>query len=192
MASDTSAVPWKPSREAIFCLLTASLAFPTVGVACADMITTEQVVNSTPRIYRFSESVLTFLRRSDVEYQLRSLGVDRQSAEDGIVAIPNEEAQALVGKLDPLYAMAQYVPPPLGGTVGVGGVGVSYGGYGGGALTTLVIGAVVVLNWKSLQTNTSNPGYTTSNPPPMDPNRIISEQDCTKPIVFDGGNLRCK
>ena len=25
-----------------------------------------------------------------------------------------------------------------------------------------------------------------------DPNRKISEQDCTKPIVFDGGNLRCK
>jgi hypothetical protein len=28
--------------------------------------------------------------------------------------------------------------------------------------------------------------------PPPDPNRKISEQDCTKPIVFDGGNLRCK
>ncbi len=28
--------------------------------------------------------------------------------------------------------------------------------------------------------------------PPPDPNRTISEQDCTKPIVPDGGNLRCK
>jgi hypothetical protein len=28
--------------------------------------------------------------------------------------------------------------------------------------------------------------------PAPDPNRRISEQDCTKPIVLDGGNLRCK
>jgi hypothetical protein len=27
--------------------------------------------------------------------------------------------------------------------------------------------------------------------PPPDPNRRISVQDCTKPIVADGGNLRC-
>lgn len=28
--------------------------------------------------------------------------------------------------------------------------------------------------------------------PEIDPARKISEQDCTKPIVLDGGNLRCK
>lgn len=28
--------------------------------------------------------------------------------------------------------------------------------------------------------------------PAPDPNRKISEQDCTQPIEFDGGNLRCK
>ena len=28
--------------------------------------------------------------------------------------------------------------------------------------------------------------------PPMDPKRRISEQDCTKPIDFSAGNLRCK
>ncbi|MBI3375101.1 MAG: hypothetical protein HY017_25545 [Betaproteobacteria bacterium] len=28
--------------------------------------------------------------------------------------------------------------------------------------------------------------------PELDPSRKISEQDCTKPIVLDGGNLRCK
>jgi hypothetical protein len=28
--------------------------------------------------------------------------------------------------------------------------------------------------------------------PELDPKRKISEQDCTKPIVHDGGNLRCK
>ncbi len=28
--------------------------------------------------------------------------------------------------------------------------------------------------------------------PELDPKRRISEQDCTKPIVHDTGNLRCK
>jgi hypothetical protein len=28
--------------------------------------------------------------------------------------------------------------------------------------------------------------------PELDPKRKISEQDCTKPIVHDAGNLRCK
>lgn len=28
--------------------------------------------------------------------------------------------------------------------------------------------------------------------PEPDPNRKISEQDCTQPFEFDGGNLRCK
>jgi hypothetical protein len=28
--------------------------------------------------------------------------------------------------------------------------------------------------------------------PEFDPKRKISEQDCTKPIVHDAGNLRCK
>jgi hypothetical protein len=28
--------------------------------------------------------------------------------------------------------------------------------------------------------------------PELDPKRKISEQDCTKPIVHDTGNLRCK
>jgi len=192
MAPSTSAAPWKPRREAICCLLTASLAFPTVGVARADIITTEQAVNSTPQIY--SDSVLTFLRRSNVEYQLRSLGVAQMSVEERVAAITDEEIQAPVGKLESLYVVGQYVAPPLVGTGGVGGVGGVGGAYGGGysAVNILVGGLVVVVLWKLVQTNTSNPDYMTSNPAPMDPNRKISEQDCTKPIVFDGGNLRCK
>ena len=30
------------------------------------------------------------------------------------------------------------------------------------------------------------------NRPPPDPSRSISEQDCTRPIVADGANLKCK
>ena len=191
MAPGTSATPWKPRKEAISCLLTASLAFTTVGVARADMIPTEQVVNSTSQIY--SDPVPTFLRRSDVEYQLRSLGVAQKSAEERVAAMTNEEMQAVVGKLDSLYAGGQYVPPAVGG---VGGVAGAYGGggyYGGGAVVMiLVVGLAAVFNWRSVQTNASNPDYMASNPAPMDTNRKISEQDCTKPIVSDGGNLRCK
>ncbi|HJT62458.1 MAG TPA: hypothetical protein VJ797_12360 [Burkholderiales bacterium] len=32
----------------------------------------------------------------------------------------------------------------------------------------------------------------TSRPPEMDPNRKISEQDCSKPLDYTLGNIRCK
>lgn len=34
--------------------------------------------------------------------------------------------------------------------------------------------------------------YERSKPGPMDPTRKIDEQDCTKPVVVDQGNLLCK
>jgi hypothetical protein len=38
----------------------------------------------------------------------------------------------------------------------------------------------------------TNPGGAEAAAPPMDPTRKVSEQDCTRPIVDDGGNLRCR
>jgi hypothetical protein len=35
-------------------------------------------------------------------------------------------------------------------------------------------------------------GGATGRTPALDPNRKISEQDCSKPVVLDEGNLRCK
>jgi hypothetical protein len=35
-------------------------------------------------------------------------------------------------------------------------------------------------------------GRTYGAKPEPNPSRTISEQDCLKPIVLDGGNLRCK
>lgn len=32
----------------------------------------------------------------------------------------------------------------------------------------------------------------TSRPPEMDPNRKISEQDCSKPLDYSLGNIRCR
>ena len=34
--------------------------------------------------------------------------------------------------------------------------------------------------------------YTTFAAAPMDPNRKVAEQDCSKPVELDRGNLRCK
>jgi hypothetical protein len=187
MTSGTFAVHSKPKRNAICFLLTASLALPAFGVARADVIATEKVANST--LHTDRGSVLTSPRHSDFEYHLRSLGVVRESAEMQAAAITGEAVPAPVGKLDALYTLAQYVPPP----VGAGGVAGLIGGYSGGGYTTmLAIGVAAILYWKPVQTNTNNLDYMVSKPAPMDPSRKISEQDCTKPIVFDGGNLRCK
>ena len=31
-----------------------------------------------------------------------------------------------------------------------------------------------------------------ARPPPMDPQRVVEEVDCTKPVDFTTGNLKCK
>ncbi len=63
MAPGTPAAYWKPRRKTVPCLLIASLALSTAGIARAGMIPTEQVVNSTPQTY--TDSVPAFSRRSD-------------------------------------------------------------------------------------------------------------------------------
>ena len=189
MMPATSTPPTKPRREAICCLLTVWLTFLPLDVARADMIATEQVVNSTQPTSR--DSVLTLLRRSDVEYQLQFFGVDQKSAEKRVAAMTDEEVQALAGRLDSLHAGGQY-----GGVVGVGGVGVagSYGYSIGGPVVIAALVAILTRPWVNAgsQTETMNSDYMTSNPPPMDPDRKIAEQDCTKPIDMERGNLLCK
>lgn len=37
-----------------------------------------------------------------------------------------------------------------------------------------------------------NPAAGSASPPPMDPARKIAEQDCSKPVALDQGNLRCE
>lgn len=41
-------------------------------------------------------------------------------------------------------------------------------------------------------TISADPERTVARPVPMDPRRTIAEQDCTKPIELDRGNLRCR
>jgi len=54
-------------------------------------------------------------------------------------------------------------------------------GRGGGSV---VLGTGVVAG-RALY---ANPRYV----PPMDPERAVSEQDCTKPVDLTRGNLKCK
>jgi hypothetical protein len=193
MAPGIPAAYWKLSRKTVSCLLIASLAFSTAGIVRAGVIPTERVVNSTPQ--KYADPVPASSRRSDVEYQLRSLGVKQTSAKARVAALTDAEVQAVVRKLESLYAGGQYVPPAV---VGAGAAGGGYSGAGGaygaagGVVPILAIGLFAVLNWGPARTNAGNPHSMTSNSNPMDPERKVSEQDCTKPMVLDGGNLRCK
>ena len=56
--------------------------------------------------------------------------------------------------------------------------------------------ALVVSNAQSSYRRwSSGPGMTgpdLRSPPPMAPDRVVTEQDCSQPAVFNGANLRCK
>lgn len=43
-----------------------------------------------------------------------------------------------------------------------------------------------------LSTHGLDYGSSSRKPPEMDPERKVSEQDCTKPLDFTRGNIRCK
>jgi hypothetical protein len=58
------------------------------------------------------------------------------------------------------------------------------GGAGRGGGGGVVLGTSVVAG-RALYTD---PRYV----PPMDPERAVSEQDCTKPVDLRRGNLKCK
>ena len=52
-------------------------------------------------------------------------------------------------------------------------------------ITVVVVGLVLAAGCSS------NPQYATSAPP-LNSARMVSEQDCSRPIVADGGNLMCR
>ncbi|HXM81702.1 MAG TPA: PA2779 family protein [Burkholderiales bacterium] len=128
-------------------MLVVSLAFLPADVVRADMITTELAVSATAQTYR--DSILAFLNRPDVEYQLRTLGVERPFAEERVAAMTAEEVQTLAGKLDSLSA---------GGQMSSGGGGYG-GGAGGGAAFAIVLVIVLIafLVWWITRGGQTNP-----------------------------------
>jgi hypothetical protein len=119
-------------------LLVVSLGCLLADVVRADMITTELAIGGTAQTYR--DSIVAFLNRPDVEYQLRTLGVDRRVAEERVAAMTDEEVQTLAGRLDSLST---------GGQMASGGGGSYGGGAGGGAgfAIVLVIALIAILVW---------------------------------------------
>jgi len=69
----------------------------------------------------------------------------------------------------------------------------------GGPLGVLLLGSMILAATMDPRLSESSMNYAMFSdwsaprtPPEMQPDRSISEQDCTKPIDFSAGNLRCK
>jgi hypothetical protein len=112
-------------------LLALSLVFAPADVVRAETITTDQALKISTATKR--QTILTFLSRADVASQLRSLGVERKSAEDRVALMSDDEIDALNGKLGSLLAGGQY-----------GGGG---GGSGGGAILLIVLIVLFFIWW---------------------------------------------
>lgn len=54
------------------------------------------------------------------------------------------------------------------------------------------LAAVVALSTLAAGIYSSEWGSPSREPPELDPTRRVSEQDCSKPIDFTLGNIRCK
>jgi hypothetical protein len=88
----------------------------------------------------------------------------------------------LTGCSNTAWRLSAGTPPPVNSTVRVhssGGLAAVLG------LTILAAGAYEVVR-SDLSLGTS------SRVPDMAPDRKVSEQDCTKPIDYTLGNIRCK
>lgn len=63
---------------------------------------------------------------------------------------------------------------------------------GESALGLLLLGAVLADGVRGYRAAADSPLESRWKAPDPDPNRRISEQDCTRPIRIDAGNLKCK
>jgi hypothetical protein len=57
-----------------------------------------------------------------------------------------------------------------------------------------VMGAAIIVGtlYEAARYGVDYAGGPSRTPPEMDPGRKVSEQDCTKPLDFTLGNIRCK
>ncbi len=98
MAKDDS----KRAVAAAMALLMAMTSMP-IGVAQAEMVTTDQVIEQVnPSEDR--TRVMDFMLREDVQQQLTILGVDPEEAARRVASLSDEEIQQIAGRLDELPA----------------------------------------------------------------------------------------
>jgi hypothetical protein len=92
----------KRAVAAAMALLMAMTSMP-IGVAQAEMVTTDQVIEQVnPPEDR--TRVMDFMLREDVQQQLTTLGVDPEEAARRVASLSDEEIQQIAGRLDELPA----------------------------------------------------------------------------------------
>ncbi len=83
-------------------MLMAMTSMP-IGVAKAEMVTTDQVIEQVDPSEDRSRA-MDFMLREDVQQQLTILGVDPEEAARRIASLSDEEIQQIAGRLDELPA----------------------------------------------------------------------------------------
>ncbi len=92
----------KRAVGAVMALLMALTSMP-IGMAQAEMVTTDQVIQN----YNSTEDrtqVMDFMLREDVQEQMTLLGVDPEEAARRVAGLSDEEIQQIAGRLDELPA----------------------------------------------------------------------------------------
>jgi hypothetical protein len=93
-------------------LLIALMIWTPYQIATAAMIGTDQAATTaSPQADR--NTVVSFLTRSDVANQLKSLGIDPSTAQDRVAAMSDQEVQQLAGRINSM---------PAGGDVAWGAI----------------------------------------------------------------------
>ncbi len=83
-------------------MLMAMTSMP-IGVAKAEMVTTDQVIEQVDPTEDRSRA-MDFMLREDVQQQLTILGVDPEEAARRVASLSDEEIQEIAGRLDELPA----------------------------------------------------------------------------------------
>ncbi len=83
-------------------MLMAMTSMP-IGVAKAEMVTTDQVIEQVDPPEDRSRA-MDFMLREDVQQQLTILGVDPEEAARRVASLSDEEIQQIAGRLDELPA----------------------------------------------------------------------------------------
>jgi len=102
----------KRAVAAAMALLMAMTSMP-IGVAQAEMVTTDQVIEQVnPPEDR--TRVMGFMLRDDVQQQLTILGVDPEEAARRVASLSDEEIQQIAGRLEEMPAGEGGVGPIVG------------------------------------------------------------------------------
>ncbi len=92
----------KRAVAAVMAFLMSLTSMP-IGIAQAEMVTTDQVIEQ----YNSTEDrtlVMDFMLREDVQQQMTLLGVDPEEAARRVASLSDEEIRQIAGRLDELPA----------------------------------------------------------------------------------------